>query len=61
MGAPLSIIIIMGFSSSSAIILLYLAVLGTGAQNITVNRDTRRSNYLDKYKGVRQQNIIKYK
>ena len=44
----------MGFSSS-AIALLYLAVLGTGAQSVTADRDVRRSNKgSDKYKKVRQ-------
>ena len=43
----------------SDIILSNPAVLGSGAQSVTVNRDARRSNGSDKYKGVRQQDIIK--
>ena len=38
----------------SAILLLNLVVLGTGAQSITANRNTRHSNSLNKYKGVQQ-------
>ena len=34
------------------IILLYLAVLRSGAQSIIADRDTRHSNSLDEYKGV---------
>ena len=39
----LFIIVGIGFSSS-AIMLLYPAVLSSGAQSITADRDTRRSN-----------------
>ena len=45
---------------SSAIALSNLVILGTGTQSVTADRDTRHSNYLNKYKGVRQQSIIKY-
>ena len=38
----------------SDILLLNLVVLGSGAQSVTVDRDTRRSNSSNKYKGVRQ-------
>ena len=41
------------------ILILNLAVLSSGAQNIIINRNTRRSNGSQKYKGVRQQYIIK--
>ena len=50
-GTPSFIIVIMKFSSS-AIILSYLAVLRSGAQSVTADRDTRRSNNSGKYKGV---------
>ena len=40
-----------GFSSL-AITLLYLAVLGTGVQIITADRNTRYSDSSDEYKGV---------
>ena len=39
-------------SSSSAIALSNLIVQGTGAQSVTADRDTRRSDGTDKYKGV---------
>ena len=38
----------------SAILLLNLVILGTGAQSVTVNRDARRSDGSNKYEGVRQ-------
>ena len=38
----------------SAIMLLYLATLRSGAQSVTVDRDTQRSDSTDKCKGVRQ-------
>ena len=34
-------------------LLLNLAVLGSGAQSVIVNKNTRRSNSSDKYKEVR--------
>ena len=34
-------------ASSSAIVLLYLAILRSGAQSVIVNRDTWRSNNSD--------------
>ena len=48
-----------GFSSSfalfgPAILLLNLVILGNGAQSVTAGRNTRRSNGLNKYEGVRQ-------
>ena len=60
MGTPSFTIIGMGFSPLLAITLLYLAILGTGAQSVTANRDTWRSDGSDEYKGVQQQGIIKY-
>ena len=36
-----------------AIMLLYLAVLSTGAQSVTADRNIRYSDGLDEYKGVR--------
>ena len=48
----LSIITGMKFFSL-AIILLYLAVLSSGAQSVIADRDTRCSNSLDEYKEVR--------
>ena len=42
----------MGFFLS-AITLFDLAVLQSGAQSVIINRDARRSDGLDKYKGVR--------
>ena len=45
---------------SSVILLLYLVILCSGAQSVTADRDTRRSDGSNKYKGVRQQYIIKY-
>ena len=59
-GPPPTTKISLEISSSSAIILLYLVILGTGAQSVTANRNTRYSNSLDEYKGVQQQDIIKY-
>ena len=47
-----------GFSSS-AITLLYLAVLCSGAQNVIVNRNVRRSDYSNKYKG--SMTVVYYK
>ena len=43
-----------------AIMLLYLAILYSGAQSVTAERNTRRSDGSDKYKGVRQQYITEY-
>ena len=60
MGTPLLPIIANAGFSSFTILVLYPAVLRSGAQNIITNRDIRRSNSLDKYKGVGQQRIIKY-
>ena len=42
------------------IVLLYLVILSTGAQSVTADKNARRSNASDKYKRVRQQDIIKY-
>ena len=60
-GAPLLPTIAGTETPLSAIILLYPVILGSGTQNITANRDTRYSDGPNKYKGVRQQYIIKYK
>ena len=35
-------------------LLLNLAIRGSGAQSIITDSDTRRSNNMNKYKGVRQ-------
>ena len=52
MKAPLLLIIAgVGFPLS-VILLLYPAILRSGAQSVTVDRDTHYSNVLDKYKGV---------
>ena len=40
-------------------LLSYQIVLGTGAQSVTADRDTRRSDNSNKDKAVRQQDIIK--
>ena len=58
LGNPLSTIVV--GPSSSAIILLYPAILRSGAQSVTADRNTYYSDDSDKYKGVRQQGIIKY-
>ena len=42
------------------IILLYPIILGTGAQSVTADRNTRHSDCLDEYKEVGQQDIIEY-
>ena len=42
-----------GFSSL-AMLLLYPAILCSGAQSVTADRDVRRSDGSDKYEGVRQ-------
>ena len=42
------------------ILLLNPVILGTGAQSVTADRNTRRSDGLNKYEEVRQQYIIKY-
>ena len=47
-------------SSSSAITLLYPATLRSGAQSVTADRDTGRSDGTDKRKEVRQQGITEY-
>ena len=52
MGTPLSLIIAGIGVPLLAIILLYPAILRSGAQSVTVDRDTRRSNNSNKYKGV---------
>ena len=52
MEVPLAIIKVAGYSSFLAITLLYLTVLGTGTQSVTADRNTRRSNCSNKYKGV---------
>ena len=38
----------------SDILLLNPAILGSGAQSVTTDRDTRRSDGSNEYKGVRQ-------
>ena len=59
-GTPsLPILTGVGFSSL-VIILSYLAILCSGAQSVTADRNTRYSDSSNKYKGVRQQYIIKY-
>ena len=45
--------------SGPAIPLSNPIILGTGAQSVTADRDTQRSDDSNKYKGVRQQCIIK--
>ena len=45
MGGPIFIIEVMGYSSTLAIILLYLITLGTGAQSDTADRNTRCSDF----------------
>ena len=52
MGTTISILL--GIVFSSVIIILYLTTLRSGAQSITADRNTRRSNGTDKRKGVRQ-------
>ena len=59
-GVALLSFLLIAWSPRSNILLLNLIILGTGTQNVTADRDTRRSNYSNKYKGVRQQGIIKY-
>ena len=49
----ITISILLGVVFSSVIILSYLIALGTGAQSVTADRDTRRSNGSNKYEGVR--------
>ena len=51
-GTPPFITMGPGFSFLSAIMLSYLAILGTGAQSVTVNRNTWHSDTSDEYKGV---------
>ena len=53
----LPIITGVGFFS---LVMLYLVILRSGAQSVIADRDTRRSDGSDKYKGVGQQYIIKY-
>ena len=43
-----------------AIVILYLITLRSGAPSVITDRDTRRSNNMNKRKEVRQQSIIKY-
>ena len=43
----------LGTSPSLVIMLLYLVTLGSGAQNITADRDTWRSDSMNNDKGVR--------
>ena len=59
-GTPPSPVIAGVEFSSSAIILLYPAVLRSGAQSVTADRNTRRNNGSNQYKGVRQQYITEY-
>ena len=51
--------ILLGTVFLLAIALSYLVMLGTGAQSITADRDTRRSNSMNNGEEVRQQGIIK--
>ena len=60
MGTPLSFDTVAVCVSSLTIILLYPAVLRSGAQSIIIIRDIRCSNGSNKYKEVGQQYIIKY-
>ena len=50
MGTPLLLITAAVKILFLAIILIYLAVLRSGAQSIIINRDTRYNNGSDKYK-----------
>ena len=52
MGAPIFIATV-GFSLLLVIMLLYPVALGTGAQSVTADRDTRRSDGSNERKGVR--------
>ena len=52
MGTPLFIIISTGSSTLLVIVLSYRAILGMGAQSITADRNTRRSNGSNEYKAV---------
>ena len=55
MGTILLLVIMGSDSPPSVMMLSYLVVLGSGAQSVTADRDTRRSkNSSDKYKGVGQ-------
>ena len=54
MGVPLITKIDLATSPLLAIILLYLAILRSGAQSVIMNRNARRSDDSDKYKGVGQ-------
>ena len=48
------------WSSLSDMLLSNLIVLGSGAQSVTADRDTRRSDSSNKHKEVRQQGITEY-
>ena len=52
MGVALLFFLLITWPPRSDILLLYLVALGTGAQSITADRDTRCSNSSNKYKGV---------
>ena len=60
-GTPLLLIIAGVVIPSSAIVLLCPAIFWDGAQSVTADRDARRSDGSDKYKGVREQYITEYK
>ena len=51
-GAPSSFKVSLGTFFLLAIALLYLIIPGIGAQSVIINKNTRRSNHLDKDKGV---------
>ena len=54
MGTILSFFLLVARPPLSDILLLNPAVLGRGAQSVIVNRNTRRSDDIKKYKGVQQ-------
>ena len=54
MGTPLLLATMGTGFSPSAIVLLYPVVLRRGAQSVIADRDARRSDGSDKYKGVGQ-------
>ena len=60
MGVVSSFLLLVIRPPQSDMLLSNPAVLSSGAQSVTANRDTRRSDSSDKYKEVRQQRIIKY-
>ena len=54
MGATLLFSLLITRPPQLDILLSYLVILGRGAQSVIANRNTWRSNYTDKYEGVRQ-------